>query len=134
MSLVFKLAGCFCAQQFTFQCLDLTLNGCELRFLAPEKGEGDAGFFLQPGRGEDVGVLALVRVLAEVAELDQPLFDQRAQAVVGLAEADAQLGRELALAEAGVGLQELEDLQAPGFGRGAGVGVHFCGADCTLGS
>ena len=107
--------------QFAFQGFDLAPDGFEFGFLALEEGKGDAGFFFQPGGGEEVDVLALALVFAEVAELDQALFNQGAQAVVGLAQADAQLRGKLALAEAGVGLQVLEDLQAPGFRRGAGA-------------
>ena len=88
-----------------------------------EEGLGDAGFFFHSGGGEQVSILAFVLVFAEVAQLDQTFFDQGAQAVVGLAEADAQLRGKLSLAEAG--LQVLEHLQAPGFRRCAGGGVHF---------
>ena len=119
------LAFCCGGIQFAFQDFDLAPDGFEFGFLALEEGLGDTGFFFQPGGGEQVGVLAFVLVFAEVAELDQAFFDQGAQAVVGLAQADAHLPSELALAEAGVGLQVPEHLQAPGFGRGAGVGVHF---------
>lgn len=115
--------------QVALEDFDLALDGLELRFLALEESKGDAGFFFHPGGGEEVGVFALVGVFAEVAELDQAFFDQGAQAVVGFAQADAQLLGQLALAEGGVGLQELEYPQAPGVG--VGVGVHLCGWDCT---
>lgn len=112
--------------QFDTQGFDLALDGLEFGFLALEEGQGDAGFFFHSGRGKQVGILAFVLVFVEVAELDQAFFNQGAQAVVGLAQADAHLLGQLALAEAGVGLQVLEHLQAPGFWRGAGGGVHFC--------
>lgn len=118
--------------QLAFQDFDLTPDGFEFGFLALEEGLGDAGFFFQSGGSEQVGVLALVLVFAEVAQLDQALFDQGAQAVVGLAQAHAHLPGQLALAEAGVGLQVLERLQAPGFWRDAGLGVHICWVDCTV--
>ena len=115
--LAFGLTGL----QLAFQGFDLALDGLEFGFLALEEGLGDAGFFFHPGGGEQVGVLVFVLVFAEIAELDQSLFNQGAQAVVGLAQTDAHLPGQLALAEAGVGLQVLEHLQAPGFGRGAGA-------------
>lgn len=119
--LAFGLTGL----QFALQGFDLALDGLEFGFLALEEGKGDAGFFFHPGGGEEVDVLALALVFAEIAELDQSLFNQGAQAVVDLAQADAQLRGKLALAEAGVGLQVLEHLQAPDFWRGAGGGVHI---------
>jgi hypothetical protein len=85
-SRLIALPGCRGGFEFAFQGVDLALDRLELGFLAFQEGEGDAGFFLQPGGGEEVGVVALVGVLAEVAELDQALLDRRAQAVVGLAQ------------------------------------------------
>ena len=95
-----------------------------------EEGLGDAGFFFHSGGGEQVSILAFVLVFAEVAQLDQTFFDQGAQAVVGLAEADAHLPSQLAPAEAG--LQVPEHLQTPGFRRDACGGVHIYCVDCAI--
>ena len=50
--------------------------------------------------------------LAEISGLDPPSLDQRPQAIVGLAEADAKLSRKIALTEIRPGFQCAKDGQA----------------------
>src|SRR5437764_590148 len=70
--------------------------------LAAKEGRGDVDLLLDSVRREDVEVACLVVAVLEVAGLDPPLLDQRAEAIVDLAEADAELAGELALRRLGV--------------------------------
>src|SRR4030095_1295639 len=78
--------------------------------LALQEPERDARLLLDAARREVVGVENLVLVAAEVGDLDQSALDQRLEAIVGLAEADAERARDLALTELGIGLEDSQQL------------------------
>ena len=71
----------------------------------------------------------LVAAVAKVAHLDQTLVDERLQAVVDLAEADAEHAWKVALAQLGPGLDQPRQAQClpwadrfwPAGSRSAGV-------------
>jgi hypothetical protein len=72
---------------------------------------GDLRFLLYPTRRQQVGIGGFVVGVFKVIDLDPAAIDQRFEAVVGLAEADAQLLCEFALRDLGVALDLAEDSQ-----------------------
>ena len=80
--------------------------------LVLQESSGDAGFFGHSGGRQLVEVAVFVLAAAEVAGLDPALVDQRLEAVVGLAQADADLLGQRALADFRVGFQGPEQAKA----------------------
>ena len=108
------------------QFLDLAPQGLVFTQLDPQKTGRELGLGGDPRGRQQVGVGELVLAVAEVLHLDQPLVQQGADAVVGLAQAHAQGLGQLALAEAGIGFQQAQDLEVVFVVEGA-IGRH--GAD-----
>jgi hypothetical protein len=97
---------------FLFQPLDLLDQAFMLLELSLQEALGDSCLGRNAGRGQLVQVAVLGLALAEIAGFDPSPLDQRPQAVVGLAEADAELSRKVALTEIRLGFQGAEDGQA----------------------
>src|SRR5687768_9327379 len=77
--------------------LDLGGKRLILGKLSTKEGRGHSNLFLEPLRREDVRIRELVRTLPEVTHLHPSSLDQRAHAVVDLADADAKLAGKLTL-------------------------------------
>ena len=75
-----------------------------------EEAGGDAGFGLQAGGGQDVGVAGLVGALFEIFDFDPAFIDKGFEAVVDFTETDAEGAGEGPLREIGVGLKTFEDI------------------------
>jgi hypothetical protein len=80
--------------------------------LALQEALGDSGLGGKAGRGQLVEIAMLGPAFAEVSGLDPSALDEGSEAVIGLAEADAELARKRALAEIRLGFQRAEDGQA----------------------
>ena len=111
-------AGCAAAQcvraSYHLQVLpdvfDFGFQGFVFGHLAPEEAFGQPGAAVDTGGGEHVQVAFFVGALAEVPGLDQAFVHQRLQAVVDLAQTDAQLVGQLPLADIGVLLQGAQEV------------------------
>src|SRR5687768_6445810 len=97
---------------FASQFFDFPLELLVLRHLSLQKAGGCAHLLLGPLGGEVVGVRELVLAVAEIADLEEALVQQGAQAEVDLADADAELLGEPPLGDFRVQLEQLEDAVA----------------------
>ena len=97
--------------------LDLLSQPIVFIALTAEEGARDVDLFLDAARSEDVQVRRFVVAVAEVANLDPPLLDERLEAVVGLANAHAEGARHLSLGGGGMLLEILEEAVSDFVGR-----------------
>ena len=100
---------------FALQFLNLHPQPFVFLHLVLEESHGDARLFLHAARGEQVGISKLVFVIAEVADLEAAFCDQRIQAKIDFAKADAQPFRQISLRKAGIIFQRLEQTVMCGF-------------------
>src|SRR5690348_16364136 len=84
--------------------LDLIAQRLVFAQLDAQKLECQAHFCLDAARGQQVHVRRLAAAVGEAAGLDPALAHQRLQAIVHLAETDAKLARDIALAQARIGV------------------------------
>ena len=85
-----------------------------------EEVGGEPGLRPHPVWRQQVGILQLVRIPAEVLHLHPALIHQRLEAIVQPAQADAQLLGHLALGDIRLVLQQAQDLEVL-FGSGHGL-------------
>ncbi len=124
--------------KFAAQLVDFFFARLVFRNLALDEAHRDPGFFFQPRRREQVRVLALVGVIAEVLRLDEALFHQRFQAIICFAQTYAHGLRQTPLAHLRPVIQQLEEFEALGIGEyGTGKRCANCGltvrrVECTV--
>ena len=75
-----------------------------------EEAGGDAGFGIQAGGGQDVGVASFIGAFFEVTDFDPAFGDQGFEAVVYFSQADAESSGESPLWEVGIGLKTFEEI------------------------
>src|SRR4051812_8633363 len=97
------------------QLFDFLLDRLVLRQLPLQEAGGRAHLLARPLGREVVRVGELVVAVPEVAHLDQAAPEQRAQAEVHLADAHAELARELALRQLGVPFEQAQQAIARRF-------------------
>ena len=90
--------------------LDLLLQSFKFSLLLPKKTISHLRFLFDTLGCEFIDVRCLIPGVLEVARLDQALVREGAEAVVGLAQGDAHLAREVALGELGIGFEGLEEV------------------------
>ena len=83
-----------------------------LSYFASQKALGQRGFVFNAGRRQDVQIAGFFLAFAEVFGFDQAFFDQGLQAEVDLAQTQAQLFGQLALADVRIVLKAFENLVA----------------------
>ena len=87
-----------------------------------QEADGDARPFPDAMGRQNVNVGALVAAVEEGVGLEDALIDQRLEAEIDLAKADAELARDLALADRGVVLDQAQDAVARFVGESEGHG------------
>jgi hypothetical protein len=98
--------------EFAPEFFDFLQQGLVFFKLPLEESTGQARFGGNAGRGQDVQVAMLGMAGLEITGLDPALVDQRLEAVIGLAEADAEFLRKLALGDLGIVFQSAEEVVA----------------------
>ena len=76
-----------------------------------QEGDCDASLFIYASRGQQVYIGELVIATLKILGLDETLFHQRLEAIVGFAKADAKLPRQLPLSELRVFLDQTHDAE-----------------------
>ena len=94
------------------QLFNFFFEGLIFRDLACKEMRRRPGFFGDTAVGQKVNVGLLVLAVPEVVGLDQAFVDQRLQAVVNLAEADAERAPEAALAHLWIGFEQPQNFVA----------------------
>ena len=95
-------------RSFGLKELDFGFERFKFVHFALQKSAREGGFLGDAAGGQDVDVAEFVFRLAEVLHLDPAFVNQRPQAVVQAAGADAQLLGDLALRQVGVVLQHAQ--------------------------
>jgi len=91
-----------CGDDFFLQLLYLHPKPLVFGHFGLQVGGGKPGFVLDATGRQQVGVLQLAVIVLEVTRFHPPFFQQRSQAVVGFAQAHAQLSGHFPLGDAGV--------------------------------
>ena len=89
---------------------DLALEPLILVDLTPQETDRDTRFFVDALRSEDIKIRPFVSIVRKVSCLYQPTVYKRAQAIVGLAEADPEFPRELTLGNRRIRLEKFQEL------------------------
>ena len=89
--------------------------------LAPQEGHRDARLGIESLRCKHIQIGALVLRVGEISHLDEAFLYQSFQAVIGLAEAYAQVLGQLALGDVGVLLKMAQRLEVDFLVDGPGL-------------
>ena len=97
--------------QFNAKLFDFSTQDLVFFHFTAQEAHADPRLDLDALGGKEIQVSTLVGAVPEVVHLDQAFFYQRFKAVVGLAEAHAQVLGEFPLADWGTCFQVAEELQ-----------------------
>ena len=87
------------------QLLDFYFECLVFRDFARQELRRNLGFFLDSATGQQIHIGFFITTILEIVRLDQTLFDECLQTIIGLAHADAELACEVALTNFWVGLE-----------------------------
>jgi len=114
----------------SLQCFNFGFERFKFVHFALQESAREGGFLCDAAGGQDVDVAKFVFRLAEVLHLDPAFVDERPQAVVQAAGADAQLLGDLALRQVGVVLQHAQHPVVGVFLQLGSAGCHGVGMRC----